>query len=59
MTQAAERLGALAPPLYVAALGVLFLADYHLGWSVTKTWPALLILWGVMRVGRDMVRGRA
>lgn len=58
MSRAAERFETLAPPIYVLALGALFLADYQWGWSVLRTWPALLILWGLLRVGRDMARGR-
>jgi len=58
VSQAAARIEALAPPLYVLTLGLLFLADYRLGWSVLATWPVLLILWGALRVARDAARGR-
>jgi hypothetical protein len=38
----------LRVPLLLIALGVLFLLDDYLGWSVVRTWPALLVFWGAL-----------
>lgn len=42
----AGLLAALRVPLSLVALGGLFLAQDHLGWPFSRTWPILLILWG-------------
>jgi hypothetical protein len=36
----------LRVPLFLIALGSLFLLDDYAGWPVTRTWPVLLVLWG-------------
>ena len=35
-------------PLFLMGLGGLFLAEDYLNWSVSRTWPSLLILWGAL-----------
>jgi hypothetical protein len=44
---AAETVRAVTVPLLLIALGALFLLDYSGGPGVRKTWPILLIVWGV------------
>ncbi len=43
-------LDAAAAPLLIVLLGGLFLADYQFGWTVARTWPALLIAAGLLRL---------
>jgi hypothetical protein len=40
----------LRVPLLLIALGALFLLDDYLGLSVRRSWPALLIFWGVLLI---------
>jgi hypothetical protein len=47
---------AVGPPLTLLALGGLFLADYHLGWPIVTTWPALLVLAGLLQVLAQLTR---
>lgn len=39
-----------AVPTLLIALGTLFLLDYRLGAHFSKTWPAVLILAGLLRL---------
>jgi hypothetical protein len=40
----------LRVPLFLIALGTLFLLDDYAGWSVARTWPILLVFWGALLV---------
>lgn len=37
-------------PIMLITLGALFVADYYSGWPFTRTWPMLLIVFGVMKL---------
>lgn len=39
-----------AVPSLLILLGCLFLADYHLGAGIARTWPAILIAAGLLRL---------
>ncbi len=39
-----------AVPLLLMLLGGLFLADYHLGAAIGRTWPTVLIAAGLLRL---------
>lgn len=40
----------LRVPLFLIALGTLFLLDDYAGWSAARTWPVLLVFWGALLV---------
>ena len=42
-------------PATIALFGLIFVADYSLGWPASRTWPVALILWGVFRVAAGLV----
>jgi len=46
----AAAVNVAAVPLLLMLLGGLFLADYHLGATVSRTWPAMLIAAGLLRL---------
>jgi hypothetical protein len=47
----ARRRGGLTFPVFLLALGFIFLADHVVpGWGIHKTWPALLIVIGVCKL---------
>ncbi|MCC6859083.1 MAG: hypothetical protein IT158_11000 [Bryobacterales bacterium] len=48
---AATLCQAVAGPLILIALGGLFALDYFGGYSFWRTWPVLLILIGVLKLG--------
>ena len=35
-------------------LGLIFVADYSLGWPASRTWPSVLILWGAFRAASGL-----
>ena len=39
----------------ILLLGLIFVADYSLGWPASRTWPSVLILWGAFRVASGLV----
>lgn len=43
-------LAAIRGPLMLITVGVLFALDYSAGISFGKTWPALLIVFGILRL---------
>ena len=46
----AAAINAAAVPLLLISLGGLFLIDYHLGVKVARTWPAMLVAAGALRL---------
>ena len=47
-------LGALRGPVLLITLGALFAIDYAGGVSVSRTWPALLIVVGLFKLAEHM-----
>jgi hypothetical protein len=41
-------------PILLVTLGTLFMADYSGGVSFGRTWPVLLIVLGVLRLGEHL-----
>lgn len=41
-------------PATIALFGLIFVADYSLGWPASRTWPLALILWGAFRVAAGL-----
>jgi hypothetical protein len=39
----------------ILLFGLIFVADYSLGWPASRTWPAALILWGAFRVAAGLI----
>ena len=56
---ARQTVRAVGPPLFLIGLGALFLADYRLGWSWTTTWPALLVLAGLLQTFAQLARRKS
>ena len=50
-------LRAIRGPVMLIAVGALFALDYNGGYSFGRTWPALLILGGLLRLA-EMMGGR-
>lgn len=50
MTRTAELIRAIRGPVVLMTLGALLLADRLSGVPVTKTWPVLLIIFGLMKL---------
>jgi hypothetical protein len=50
MTRTAELMRAIRGPVVLITLGALLLADRMSGVSITKTWPVLLIVFGLMKL---------
>lgn len=50
MTRSAELMRAIRGPVVLITLGALLLADRFPGVPVTKTWPVLLIVFGLMKL---------
>ena len=46
-------------PILLIVLGLLFLLDDRLGWSVGRAWPVLLMAWGALRILSSRTRPRA
>lgn len=44
-------LKAIRGPVMMVALGVLFMLDYAGGVSFARTWPVLLIVFGLLKLG--------
>ena len=45
-----RRLG-LTVPILLITVGVMFLMDHLIhGWGISKTWPVLLVVWGVLKL---------
>lgn len=42
-------------PAIIALFGLIFVADYSLGWPASRTWPLALIQWGAFRVATGLV----
>jgi len=38
----------LRTPLLLMLLGLLVLVEDHGGWTFSRTWPTLLVLWGAL-----------
>jgi hypothetical protein len=49
---------AMRGPVMLIALGALMAADQMGGIGIDRTWPALLILFGLMKVGSYMMGGQ-
>jgi uncharacterized membrane protein YwaF len=47
---------AATTPLLVLSLGALFWNQYQGGFSVAESWPALLVLGGLLRVADHLTR---
>jgi len=52
----AETVSYLFIPVLIVTTGILFLADYHYGWTLEETWPILLIIGGLVKVTEHAVR---
>jgi len=50
MNRSAELIRAIRGPILLIVLGALLTADRFSGVPVTKTWPVLLIVLGVMKL---------
>jgi hypothetical protein len=50
MTAPSSLLQALRGPVLLITLGVLFALDYGGGFSFGRTWPALLIVFGLLKL---------
>jgi hypothetical protein len=38
-------------PVLLITVGLMFLADHLVrGWGIAKTWPVLLVVWGVLKL---------
>jgi hypothetical protein len=44
-------LKAIRGPLLMVTLGILFMLDYSGGISFARTWPVLLIVFGLLKLG--------
>jgi hypothetical protein len=44
-------LKAIRGPLLMVTLGILFMLDYSGGVSFARTWPVLLIVFGLLKLG--------
>ena len=42
----------------ITTLGLIFAADYQLGWPASRTWPAFLIVWGCLKAAAGMAGER-
>jgi hypothetical protein len=42
----------------IALLGLIFAADYHLGWPASRTWPIFLVFWGCLKAAAGMLGER-
>lgn len=50
-TQTTNRNFSLTGPVLLITIGVIFLMNEFVpGWSIGKTWPALLVVFGVLRL---------
>jgi hypothetical protein len=38
----------------IMLLGLIFAADYQLGWPASRTWPVFLIVWGILKAAAGM-----
>ena len=43
----------------ITLLGLIFVADYQLGWPASRTWPAFLIVWGCLKAAAGMAGERS
>jgi hypothetical protein len=50
MSNAKALLRAIRGPILLITLGTLFAVDYYGPYSFTRTWPVLLIVYGVLRL---------
>lgn len=51
MNNASALMRALRGPVMLTTVGVLFAIDHSAAdWSFTRTWPALIIVFGVMKL---------
>jgi hypothetical protein len=46
-------------PVLLVALGALFMIDYSGGVSFGRTWPVLLIVFGLLKLGEHLGAGNA
>jgi hypothetical protein len=49
---------AIRGPLMLITLGGLFAMDYAGGWPVHRTWPLLLIVFGILKLAERMAPRR-
>jgi hypothetical protein len=50
---------AVRGPLLLITLGALFTADYFAGYSFHRTWPVLLIVFGLLKLLERLSAGQA
>ena len=51
----AELIRAVRGPLLLIVLGLLFVGDYFGPWPFYKTWPVLLIAYGLLKLAERLV----
>ena len=49
MNSASALARALRGPAMLTTLGILFAADHQSGWAFYKTWPVLVIVFGLIK----------
>ena len=51
LTPSTHRRPSLTGPVILITLGLVFLADQLVpGWGISKTWPVLLVVFGVLKL---------
>jgi len=50
---------AIRGPILLITLGLLFTADYFYGYPFHRTWPVLLIVFGILKLLERMGAGQA
>jgi len=51
LTPSTHRRPSLTVPVLLITLGAVFLVDQFVpGWGISKTWPVLLVVFGVLRL---------
>lgn len=54
-----RALGEWTFAVLITVLGLIFVADYQLGWPASRTWPTFLIVWGCLKAAAGMVGARS
>ena len=50
MTAASSLICAIRGPILLIVLGALISLDYFAGWSFSRTWPVLFIVFGLLKL---------